>query len=62
MDMNSKHRENAYSLAADLIPPKGIKELQADNFRQFARKVFDDSRPRRIAAQRRFSASGWRAV
>lgn len=37
---------NAYSLAADLIPSQGIKELQADNARALARKAFRGSRSR----------------
>ena len=35
---------NAYSLAADLIPSKGIKEVQADNVRELAHKAFRGSR------------------
>lgn len=31
---------SAYSLAADLIPPKGIKAIQSDNVRELARKAF----------------------
>lgn len=35
---------NAYALAADLIPAKGIKEVQADNVRELTRKAFRGSR------------------
>ena len=35
---------NAYALAADLIPAKGIKVVQADNVRELARKAFRGSR------------------
>ena len=35
-----------YSLASDLIPPKGVKELQSDNVRELARKAFRGSRTR----------------
>ena len=31
---------NAYSLAADLIPATGIREIRADNVRALARKAF----------------------
>ena len=37
---------NAYSLAADLIPPRGVKDVQADNARMLARKAFRGSRSR----------------
>jgi hypothetical protein len=37
---------NAYSLAADLIPAKGVSQLQADNVRMLARKAFGGSRSR----------------
>ena len=37
---------NAYSLAADLIPEAGIKEIRADNVRALARKAFRGSRSR----------------
>ena len=29
-----------YSLAADLVPPKGVKEIQSGNVRELARKAF----------------------
>jgi hypothetical protein len=35
-----------YSLAADLIPPRGIKALQSDNVRELARKAFRGPRSR----------------
>lgn len=35
-----------YSLASDLIPPKGVKELQSDNVRELARKAFRGPRSR----------------
>lgn len=35
-----------YSLAADLIPPRGMKELQSGKVREIARKAFRDSRSR----------------
>jgi hypothetical protein len=35
-----------YSLAADLIPPKGAKELQSDRVRELARKAFRGPRSR----------------
>lgn len=37
---------SAYSLAADLIPPRGSKEVQSGNVRELARKAFRGSRPR----------------
>jgi hypothetical protein len=37
---------DGYSLAADLIPPRGVSELQADKVRELARKAFLGSRPR----------------
>lgn len=37
---------NAYSLAADLIPSHGVKDLLADNARALARKAFRRSRSR----------------
>jgi hypothetical protein len=37
---------NAYSLAADLIPAKGVKQLQAEDVRVLARKAFRGSRRR----------------
>lgn len=37
---------NAYSLAADLIPSHGVKEVQADNARKLARKAFRGTRAR----------------
>lgn len=33
-----------YSLAADLIPPRGVKALQSGNVRELARKAFRGSR------------------
>jgi hypothetical protein len=38
---------NAYALAADLIPPKGVEKVQAGNVRELARKAFRGARPRR---------------
>ena len=35
-----------YSLAADLIPPKGIKEIQSGDVRELARKAFRGPRAR----------------
>jgi hypothetical protein len=35
-----------YSLAADLIPRRGAKELQSGNVRELARKAFRGSRSR----------------
>jgi hypothetical protein len=35
-----------YSLAADLIPPRGMKELQSGKVREIARKAFRDSSSR----------------
>lgn len=35
-----------YSLAADLIPAKGIKEIQSGNVRELARKAFRGPRAR----------------
>jgi hypothetical protein len=37
---------DAYSLAADLIPPRGVSEVQADKVRELARKAFLGSRSR----------------
>ena len=37
---------SAFSLAADLIPVDGVKELQSEDVRKLARKVFGGSRPR----------------
>lgn len=37
---------NGYSLAADLIPAKGMKEIQSDNARVLARKAFRGSSTR----------------
>ena len=34
---------NGYSLAADLIPPRGVKEVQSDNARKLAHKAFRGS-------------------
>ena len=33
-----------YSLAADLIPPRGVKELQSGSVRKLARRAFRGSR------------------
>ena len=38
--------ESPYSLAADLIPRKGAKELQSERVRELAAKAFRGSRPR----------------
>ena len=35
-----------YSLAADLIPRKGVKEIQSGNVRELARKAFRGPRAR----------------
>lgn len=35
-----------YSLAADLIPARGIKQIQSDNVRELARKAFRGPRAR----------------
>ena len=35
-----------YSLAADLIPPRGVKKLQSGNVRELARKAFRGQRAR----------------
>ena len=35
-----------YSLAADLIPPRGVKEMQSGKVRELARKAFRGSRSR----------------
>ena len=35
-----------YSLAADLIPPRGAKKVQSSNVRELARKAFRGSRAR----------------
>ena len=35
-----------YSLAADLIPRKGVKAIQSDNVRELARKAFRGPRTR----------------
>ena len=32
--------ENAYALAADLIPKRGAKTIRSDNVRELARKAF----------------------
>ena len=37
---------NAYALAVDLIPRKGIKKIQSDNVRALARKAFRVPRAR----------------
>jgi hypothetical protein len=37
---------NGYSLAADLIPSQGVKEVQSDNARKLARRAFRGSRSR----------------
>ena len=35
-----------YSLAVDLVPPKGVKEIQSGNVRELARKAFRGPRAR----------------
>jgi hypothetical protein len=35
-----------YSLATDLIPAKGVREIQSDNVRELARKAFRGARAR----------------
>ncbi len=35
-----------YSLAADLVPPRGVKEIQSGNVRELARKAFRGPRAR----------------
>ena len=35
-----------YSLAVDLVPPKGVKEIQSTNVRELARKAFRVPRAR----------------
>ena len=37
---------SAYALAADLIPQRGVKELQGTNARELARKAFRGTRDR----------------
>ena len=37
---------SAYSLAADLIPAKGVAEIQSTNVRSIARKAFRGTRTR----------------
>jgi hypothetical protein len=37
---------DAYSLAADLIPEHGVKDLQSTRIRELARKAFRGSRTR----------------
>ena len=37
---------DGYSLAADLIPQRGVSEVQADKVRELARKAFRGSRSR----------------
>lgn len=37
---------SAFSLAVDLIPIDGVKELQSEDARKLARKAFGGSRPR----------------
>jgi hypothetical protein len=37
---------DAYSLAADLIPPQGVPGLQADHAREIAHKAFRGTRSR----------------
>ena len=37
---------DGYSLAADLIPRKGVKRLQSGKIRELARKAFRGPRPR----------------
>jgi hypothetical protein len=39
-------RPNAYQLAADLIPPKGVASLQSDQVRTLARAAFGAKRAR----------------
>jgi hypothetical protein len=43
---NESGEANAYSLAADLIPEAGIRQIQADNLRALARKAFPRQRSR----------------
>jgi len=37
---------NPYSLAADLIPQRGVKTIQSDRIRELARKAFRGPRAR----------------
>jgi hypothetical protein len=37
---------SSYSLAVDLIPPRGVKKLQSGNVRKLARKAFRGPRAR----------------
>lgn len=37
---------SAYSLAADLIPAKGVEKIQSANVREIARKAFRGTRTR----------------
>ena len=37
---NEAGGQSAYSLAVDLIPPKGVTAIQSDNVRELARKAF----------------------
>lgn len=37
---------SAYSLAADLIPAKGVEKIQSANVREIARKAFRGARTR----------------
>lgn len=37
---------SAYSLAADLIPAKGVEKMQSANVREIARKAFRGTRTR----------------
>ena len=37
---------NSFALAADLIPERGVKELQSSNVRALARKAFGGTRAR----------------
>jgi hypothetical protein len=38
---------DAFALAADLIPKRGVKELQSGEVRRLARAAFRGARPRR---------------
>lgn len=42
----SSEGTSAYSLAADLIPAKGVPEIQSANVRELARKAFRGKRTR----------------
>ena len=41
-----EQKPNAYQLAADLIPPKGVASLQSGNARKLARAAFGAKRAR----------------